>query len=315
MSQEVPLLGEADLAELRDKYVRAEGDDPREQIGASDAQLTALKFLLDQGLTPYADFGVFLPHGARQERRHKFLYQFMDSGGRWHAAEQAGPSCLESWRQCWAVYSVAAVMLGIATPATLAHYGGRFEERAHRYPRSWYSCVVAGNRCRSEFFTAERRRQERFAKDHPGMSAYKVDMPWETVMREAAVNVDFWLRELQEPAMLYDGTRGTTTPSWTNQQLDQQYGTKRDYAALQGGPSLEDQAALQKDAQREVCKNYNRGKCDFTKCRRIHICSTCQGNHPSIRCPQNAEKGDRGDKGKGKGKRQKKKKGEKGFAK
>ena len=81
--------------------------------------------------------------------------------------------------------------------------------------------------------TIERRRQERFHRDHPGMSAFNSEMPWDTVWREAAVNVDFWLREIQEPAMLYSSTRGETAPSWTSQQLDQQLvqGHKRGFNA------------------------------------------------------------------------------------
>ena len=72
-----------------------EGDEPMEQVDVSDAQLTGLKYMLDQGHAPYADFGVFLPHGARQERKHRFQFQHMDASGRWHTSEQAGPSCLE----------------------------------------------------------------------------------------------------------------------------------------------------------------------------------------------------------------------------
>ena len=73
MAQEIPFLTESEIAVLRERCVKVEGDDPRDQIDASDAQLTALKYLIDQGLTPFAGFGVFLPLGARQERRHNYF--------------------------------------------------------------------------------------------------------------------------------------------------------------------------------------------------------------------------------------------------
>ena len=143
------------------------------------------------------------------------------------------------------------------------------------------------------------------------MSAYNADMPWESVFREAAINVEFWLRELQEPAMLYSSTRGETAPSWTSQRQDQQQhlqGQKRDSSALEGNLSAFSQG---------VCNNYNLGKCTFKGCRRPHVCSVCHGNHPSFQCDKSSSSTTRADKGKGKGKgkQYKKKKGEKGAGK
>ena len=171
-------------------------------------------------------------------------------------------------------------MLGIITPATLTRYGRRFEERAMRYPRSWHICVVAEDRCRGEFFTAERRRQERFHTDHPGMSAYNADKPWESVMREASTNVDFWLRELQEPTLIYGRTRGDEHPSWTNQQHDgqsQQQGQKRNLGTQQQLPGGR--------GSNEICHNYNIGKCTNAECRRMHACETCgRQGHTKDQC-------------------------------
>ncbi len=36
-------------------------------------------------------------------------------------------------------------------------------------------------------------------------------MPWDSVLREAADNQDFWHRELMEPAIAYDRLRGSTS--------------------------------------------------------------------------------------------------------
>ena len=117
-------------------------------------------------------------------------------------------------------------------------------------------------------------------------------------MREAASNVEFWLRELQEPACIFGGSvRAEVAPSWAQQQPEQQQlGTKRNVQLmLADKPHNEEQ-------EQEVCRNFNLGRCTFAaRCRR-HVCSKCgMTGHPAVRC--------RGNKpGAGKGK----KKGAKG---
>ena len=58
LSQDVPLLGEARLTELRAIYLQREGDEPLERTDVRNAQLSALHFVHAQGLVPYTDFGV-----------------------------------------------------------------------------------------------------------------------------------------------------------------------------------------------------------------------------------------------------------------
>ena len=72
------MLPEAKLLELRGEYIQAIGDEPLQTIDATDAQLTALHFVVKCGLAPYADFGVFGPHGLKQEKRMRFAQYFQD---------------------------------------------------------------------------------------------------------------------------------------------------------------------------------------------------------------------------------------------
>ena len=46
LNQEVPMLAEAELAEIRAVYIKVAGDEPIEQADPSDSQLTTLKFAL-----------------------------------------------------------------------------------------------------------------------------------------------------------------------------------------------------------------------------------------------------------------------------
>ena len=98
IDQDVPMMNEEGLMVLRKKYIEVSGDEPLATIDASDAQLTALQFVVSNGLAPYTDFAVWGPHGARQERRMRFAQNFMDTSGKWRAVEQGGPANLEVWR-------------------------------------------------------------------------------------------------------------------------------------------------------------------------------------------------------------------------
>ncbi len=329
--QEVLLLSDRELASLRHRYDLLCGDSPLDRAEVSDAQLTALKYLADSNLNVYVDFGVWRPFGQRSERRMKFVNHFMDSAGRWHTVEQPGPSCLEAWRDCWGVYTTAALMLQLATQSTLQRYAARFEERCGRYPRSWHICVVADDRCRSEFMPSERRRQERFHIDHPSISGFDPAKPWNSVLREATGNTDFWLRELQEPAWLYAERRGSVAPSYTHQQPEAQGNQQRQQQQHQ--PQQQHSSAKRdrpwEDLSRkksgrfthgrtglEICYSYNRsenGCSDGRWCNngRDHSCEFCLSGHRGCQQICRASRGhnqDGGGKtGRGKGGKSRKK--------
>jgi hypothetical protein len=64
-----------------------------------------------------------------------------------------------------------------------------------------------------EWWTEERRRQEGFHAAHPGLSGFDLSMPWNSVIKASAVDVEFWDRELKESALLYTVGHGRTHPS------------------------------------------------------------------------------------------------------
>ena len=41
----------------------------------------------------------------------------------------------------------------------------------------------------------------------------------------------------------------------------------------------------------EVCRKWNRGECNYPYCRHTHVCSSCGGAHPVIRCPRHGRGG------------------------
>ena len=116
---EVPMLLAEEIAEYRNNYTITFGDNPMENAEATDSQLTALQHIVANGLPPYTDFGVWGPYGTRVERRMRFKARVLDAAGSWTQHECLGLDCIESWRKCWKVFSVEAIMLKVATPATL----------------------------------------------------------------------------------------------------------------------------------------------------------------------------------------------------
>ena len=226
LDQEVPLLTAPEIADMRKRYLATFGDPPLQRAEVTDAQLTALHFKTSQGLAPYADFGVWGPHGARLERRLRFTSHVMSPDGTWRTVELPGADSLDTWRDCWAVFKTAAIMDQVALIATLDRYESKFVERCRRYPDAWHLCAQADIRCRSEFFIDERRKQERFHTAHATLSAYDPLMPWNSVIKAAADDTEFWDRELKEPALLYTVGRGRSHPSHVEQQPEQA-GSKR----------------------------------------------------------------------------------------
>ena len=305
IDQEIPMLSPEMLSKARDRYIQACGDEPLASCAASDAQLTALNFLIENGMVPYADFALFNPYGTRVERKLKFVQHFMNAEGQWRTAEVPGPSTLDQWKACWEVYTVAAISLDIATPATLARYAKRFEERCARYPLSWHICARAEDRCRSEWMSAEKRRQERFDAEHPHFATIDKGKPWNSVIREAADSMDYWNQELQEPALLYATTRAAQAPSYVRQQAEQQAEAPHPISFKGKGKGKGRNKSKTEPTKHPwrvgvywrtnekgeaICVSYNKGWCSSEDCKRAHQCSSCLGHHPHFQCGQGGSK-------------------------
>ena len=139
---EASMLPEAQLAQMRARYVTVMGDPPPEGEEVTDGQLTALHAKDAAGAGIYADFGVWGKHGDRLARRLVFNAQFWDGAGSWKMKELPGPDSLETWVACWRVFRTAAVMLSLAHPATLLANVSKpvlrwlCSPRCHKLPKS-----------------------------------------------------------------------------------------------------------------------------------------------------------------------------------
>lgn len=200
--REVEDLDAGTLAGFRKTYRLREGDNPLECEEVTDAQLSALEQVVRAGGVPYADFGVWGPYGNRIAKAQRFADHYMDSEGRMRLREMRGPPDVAAWEKSWRVFRTAAVMTGLATAAALDVYAAKFEQRVERHPNSWSTALLADQRCRSEWWEHEHRRQQDFHLMSPNLSGFNPDTPWNSVIKESAVTFEFWHGELERPALM-----------------------------------------------------------------------------------------------------------------
>ena len=79
--REVELLGIENLSMLRKAFRVNQGEDPLENEEVTDEQLSALVQVVAAGGAPYADFGVWGPHGNRIAKALRFTHHFLDGTG------------------------------------------------------------------------------------------------------------------------------------------------------------------------------------------------------------------------------------------
>ena len=330
--QEVMVLPASEIIVARRRYKELGGEAPLVKSEVTDAQLSALAFRMREGPAPYADFGVWGPHGARIERRLKFTAYMMMPGGAMRSLEMPGAESLSTWRECWAVFRTAAIMLSVALAGVLDRYEALFVDRCERYPNAWHICAQADIRCRSEMWVTERWAQEEFHSSHPNLSAFNPAMPWNSVIKSSATDTEFWDRELKEPAQNFSFSRFNNSSGQRSggqfvapppppvqlqgagrQEQPSKKRKKNTYAS--GAPKGQTNPA--EDAKRpdgryyrdrhgaELCYTYNRSEngCSNGACtsQRSHACEWCRQPHRAIACPKHPGWTPPVAKGKGKG--------------
>ena len=312
-STTVSVLDKKQLDTFRKRYTTQMGDPPQPDVEVTDTQLSAYACLLELGLPPAVDFGVWGPHGARLERDMYFKDQYLTPSGEWRSRELRGPDCLEAWESCYDVFKTAALMHGTAMAATLDTYAANFKRRVRKYHWCWHLALQADWRCRSEFGLEERRRQEAFYAASPQLSTFNPLMPWNSVIKAAASDLNFWHEQLSEPAILYKRKGG---PEVAAERADGAggggAGSRRDRSRSRaptprrGNPKEpksrtrpgmggnDEQRAdgrfLKHSNGQEICFAWgrsDRGCADTckSKIKRAHVCEFCRTGHRTVRCP------------------------------
>ena len=200
-----------DPASLRDmvqvwKVTHNDGEDPAEEEEATGDQLSALDFRLKSGATPYVDFAVWRPYGARLGRILKFQAFVLISAGTYQQKELSGPCSFTEWGKAWRVFSFALTVLGAASRTRLDKYRERISKLSEDYPASWWIVAMADMRMRSEHLERIRRKisHEHAELHRAGLpSDFDPDRPWDKVFREAARDNEYWHEQVDKKALLF----------------------------------------------------------------------------------------------------------------
>ena len=292
-----------ELLRLRQQFMQAEGDNPLEREEVTDAQLSALHAKVTQNLAPYVDMGVWGPFGERIARTMKFTAQVLKDG-QWKAVELPGAANWPTWEEAWGTFRTAAIMLRIATAATLDRYAMEFKMRIQEHPDAWRLAAQADIRCRSEWWMQERRRQEAFHAAHRTLSSFAPLQPWNSVITQSAQASDFWAREFEKPALLYKVNGPQPMPAYTVPEAWKAPPAAKHEARRRDGRYFKSKGGV------NICYDWARhpDECNNEKCERdmAHVCEWCRQPHKTINCPQVPgwrDEASKKGKGRGKGKK------------
>ena len=210
---EVPELTQVTIDEHFKILKRVKGGPVRPEAEPSPDQISAMRVrVLELGLAPYADFGIFVNYQGRFSRTLKFLNHVLQPDGTFRAVEVAGPPNYDSWLSSWRVYENTLLMLehtvapgtteAVVTVAALEEYKDAFRDLTVHYPESWHLLVTAEDRCRAEHFV--RLKRDLDEKHGKGLAPdYEPGQPWNGVFRAAARDREYWDRHVREPALLF----------------------------------------------------------------------------------------------------------------
>jgi len=203
---EATRMSPQDVTAAYERYKSCQGDVPRPEEDLTTEQLTGLKALFDSGQVPYVDLAVWGPYGRRIQKKLKLSGFIMGANGQLQHAQLFGPPCVEEWVKGFAVFKTGAIMLGELSPAVCDHWMKMIVDYTRRYgPSVWPMIYQAEVRARLEHLERVRRsgsaaRDEAVAA--AGTHPFDPKHPWEWSLRRCADDVQFWRRELEEPASL-----------------------------------------------------------------------------------------------------------------
>ena len=237
---------------------------PMEEEEPTIEQVSALlKRTVVMDLNPYADFGIFVPYGAKALRASKFRTYTLTPEG-YAVKELQGPATYIQWRSCFRVYTTALLMLNIADLAPLRAYELFVEKLVRQFPTCWHLIYMAEDLARGSHSTRMRMMMSLDAKEGKGPKGWEEERPWNSVFRQLPQEEDFWRAQVYGPALtwLAHGGRGKAkTPA-------EQYAVSHLRDGLEAVQQEEEkEAGALGDG--ELKKNGNRARREARKRRRL----------------------------------------------
>jgi len=323
MESELVRIPGLEIRKMYERYVSTRGAEPKEDIEPTTEQLSAVKQVLDNDLSPYVDFSIFGPYGKRFLAKLTLSAWSYLPNGTWIRRELPGPPSFEYWWSSFRVLRTTFLLLGAVEPEILDNYGELVRGFHITYgPEAWFIIYMADVRMRNEHFDRLHRQVERQhdREESAGIkSEFDVARPWNTVFAKAVADRDWWADNLHRDAMLYLGrirTAAQITDDGTAQPaLDHHRGSghvgksdgkgRRDRSRSNQGKANRNRKK-KGTAFEGICGLYNSARgCKRTDCNREHACSFCKKpGHTKLNCfsdPSSSSSKGKGKKNKGKG--------------
>ena len=200
------LLDSGSIQAAFERYKKSFGDFPPAEEEPTGDQLTALKAVVDAQGPPYADFGIWGPHGYRILKKIKMRGLRISPSGELATVELAGPGSFEQWDACFRVFRSAAVMLNMLSPSKCEAYMNLIRKYNTKYGhKCWHIIYQADVRARQEHWERCRREaaEEHCKANAAGQThAFDVSKPWEYALMLLINDFRLWKDELEDPCIL-----------------------------------------------------------------------------------------------------------------
>ncbi|CAK0827555.1 unnamed protein product [Prorocentrum cordatum] len=203
---EVDILDEHAIKIAYKNYHNRIGAFPPAEEELSKEQLSTLWEAFRSGGAPYTDMAVWGPHHHRIQKKIRLRGVKIAPTGEVTSIELTGPADFEDWRACYAVFKVGCIMFEQITPARLDAYEKHLRGFHERYGRQCWALIYQAD-VRARLELSERlRRVGKDEKERADATSTFHDFdptkPREWVWSKLTSDVQFWLREVQEPAVL-----------------------------------------------------------------------------------------------------------------
>jgi hypothetical protein len=180
VEESAPMLAPDEVLKLRQNHVNTTGGPPPAEERPTTEQLSCLKYKLQLGRSPFADFAVFGPYGNRMAKLRKFVaHMFIE--GELVTKQIRGPANLESWLASWRVFRAAMLMLAEASPAALDLYERGIRNLVTVHGEAfWATILIADETVRSEQWEILRENADGEGRRETDMVYAK--RPWNTLI-------------------------------------------------------------------------------------------------------------------------------------
>ena len=202
------------------QYFQTTGGWPPEEEDPTSEQVSALdKRINTQDISPFVDFGVWVPYGSKALRASRFRSYVLTANG-YVTKELPGPATFVQWRSSFRILRTALVMLDAVSLASLHAYEMTIERLTRTYPSAWHLIYSADELARSSHSNRLRSRMVMDAKAGRTVPLmWDPKRPWDFIFNLVAMDDSFWQQQVISPALAWIAAGSQGKPRTPAEQL------------------------------------------------------------------------------------------------